>query len=194
MSRAEKQCLHEWRIELLKRLKGYVLEIGAGTGANISAYPTNIEQLLLLEPNQMMHKQLKHNMQASGLKSISLLSAQAECVPLPDGSVDAVVSTLVLCSVNNLEKTLGEIHRLLKPGGNLFFIEHIASTNNPIRYRWQRRLEWFWKKLADGCHVTRNTEQAIRHAGFCITELKHESIRGVPGIVRPSIRGIAVKS
>lgn len=98
-----------------------------------------------------------------------------------------------LCSVNHLEKTLSEIHRILRPQGKLFFIEHVAATNNMTRYRWQRRFSFLWKCIAAGCHITRHTENAITEAGFNIIEIQRQSMRGVPTIVRPSIRGIATK-
>ncbi len=100
----------------------------------------------------------------------------------------------MLCSVDNLEKTLAEIHRVLRPQGKLFFIEHVAATNNIKRYQWQRRLAFLWRHIAAGCHITRSTENAISQAGFNFIEIQRQSMRGVPAIVRPTIRGIAVKN
>jgi ubiquinone/menaquinone biosynthesis C-methylase UbiE len=99
----------------------------------------------------------------------------------------------VLCSVSNLEKALSEIHRILRPQGKLIFIEHVAAVNNPKRYQWQRRLEFLWKHFAAGCHTTRCTEEAIIKAGFKMLEITRQSMRGVPPIVRPSIRGVAMR-
>lgn len=116
---------------------------------------------------------------------------QLNALSLADASFDTVVCTLVLCSVNNLEKALSEIYRILRPQGKIIFIEHVAAINNLKRYQWQRRLEFLWKHIADGCHITRSTEDAIIKAGFQIVEINRQSMRGVPPITRPSIRGVA---
>jgi ubiquinone/menaquinone biosynthesis C-methylase UbiE len=86
---------------------------------------------------------------------IDLLNDNAEMLSLPDASFDAVVCTLVLCSVRHLEQTLSEVHRVLRPNGRLFFIEHVAAIENTERYKWQRRLAFLWKCIAAGCHITR---------------------------------------
>lgn len=194
MRDAEDKCLRDWRGLLLHELSGEVLELGCGTGANLEFYPDTVKRLILLEPSTHMQLKLKRKVLDSGLSNIELLTDKAENISLPDSSVDAVVCTLVLCTVTDLEKTLAEIYRILRPQGRLVFIEHVAATDNPKRFQWQRRLEFLWKFIAAGCHVTRKTEDAIRKAGFTITEINHQSMRGVPAIVRPSIRGIAVKN
>ena len=112
---------------------------------------------------------------------------------LLDNSFDAVVSTLLLCTVNNPTLALSEIHRVLRPGGKLLFIEHVAANNNPERLKWQKRIEPFWKILQCGCHLTRDTEANILQADFTIKNISHQSMRGVPSIARPSIWGVAEK-
>lgn len=196
MRDAEDKGLRDWRQQLLQNISGDVLELGCGTGANFEFYSDTVKRLVLIEPSIHMRKQLQAKI-ASNTSSkkvnIELLDDKAECISLPDVSFDAVVCTLVLCSVNDLEKTLIEIHRILRPQGKLYFIEHVAATNNITRYKWQRRLAFLWKCIAAGCHITRHTEDAIKSAGFNITEIQRQSMRGVPAIVRPSIRGIAMK-
>ncbi len=193
MKDAEDKVLRDWRQMLLENVSGDVLELGCGTGANLEFYPNTIQRLVLTEPNSCMHQQLKTKVESSKLSKIEILNDKAEHLSLADASFDVVVCTLVLCSVCDLEKTLSEIHRILRPQGRFIFIEHVAATNNSKRYRWQCRLEFLWKRIADGCHVTRNTEEAIVKAGFKMVELTHQSIRGVPPIARPSIRGVAQK-
>lgn len=193
MHDAEDKGLRDWRRMLLKDISGDVLELGCGTGANIEFYPSTIKRLVLTEPSLHMHQKLKEKIPHDKLSNIEILNDKAECLSLADASFDSVVCTLVLCSVHNLEKALSEIHRILRPQGKLIFIEHVAAINNPIRYRWQRRLEFLWKRIADGCHLTRCTEDAINMAGFKIIEIDRQSMRGVPPIVRPSIRGVAVR-
>ncbi|KTD38581.1 phosphatidylethanolamine N-methyltransferase [Legionella nautarum] len=193
MQDAEDKSLKNWRQQLLQNISGDVLELGCGTGANLEFYPEAVNKLVLIEPNVHMRRKLQAKISNSSCPNIDILNDKAEFISLPDASIDAVVCTLVLCSVHNLEKALSEIHRILRPQGKLFFIEHVAATNNLKRYKWQCRLAFIWKWIAANCHITRHTEQAIEKAGFKIIDIQHQSIRGVPPIVRPSIRGIAVR-
>lgn len=189
---AETKCLHEWRSTLLSQASGRVLEIGAGTGNNLDYYPNNITKLALLEPNPYMCKQLKSKLSVAPYP-IELLEGHAESIPFPDANFDTIVCTLVLCSVKSIETTLSEMHRTLVPGGKLIFIEHVAANHETPRYQWQKRLEPIWKIIASGCHVTRTTEKELLQAGFGIEDITRQSMRGVPAIARPSIRGIAIK-
>lgn len=194
MKDAENKGLRDWRRMLLENISGDVLELGCGTGANFEFYPNSIKRLVLTEPNLHMRQRFETKIASHKLNNIEVLNDKAECLSLGDASFDAVVCTLVLCSVRNLEKTLSEIHRVLRPQGKFIFIEHVAATNNLERYQWQRRLEFIWKHIAAGCHTTRSTEDAIIKAGFKMMELNRQSMRGVPPIVRPSIRGVATKA
>lgn len=191
---AEEKGLRDWRRSLLQNISGEVLEIGCGTGLNLEFYPETVTHLILAEPSAAMREKLTEKTIHFKKISIEISADSAEKIALPDSSVDAVVSTLVLCSVKNLERSLAEIHRVLRPQGKLVFIEHVAATTNPKRYQWQRRLAFLWKIIFDGCHTHRHTEEAITQAGFKIETIERQSMRGVPPIVRPSIRGIAIKN
>ena len=193
MADAEEKCLRDWRKSLLKNLSGEVLEFGCGTGANLEFYPNTVKHLVFAEPCQYMRQQLQINLARCQHLDVTVLDYDGNAIPAPNDSFDAVISTLVLCSVSNPLQTLSEIYRVLKPQGKLVFIEHIASTNNPKRFKWQKRLEPFWKIIGCGCHLTRPTEKTIIQAGFQLQEITRESMRGVPPVVRPSIRGIAIK-
>ena len=116
-----------------------------------------------------------------------------ESLGFPDASFDFVVGTLVLCSVQNLNKALAEAYRVLKPGGGYVFLEHVAAENRPRRYQWQRYIEPIWKRVAGNCHLTRKTATAITKAGFLIEDVIEESMRKTMPIFRPTIRGIAYK-
>src|SRR5262249_24588779 len=120
------------------------------------------------------------------------VDAHAENLPFPDGEFDCVVSTLVLCSVDDPERSIAEIKRVLKPGGKFVFLEHVLAEDDPGRLRWQRRIEPIWKRVTGNCHMTRDTLGMIERAGFCVSEVKRESLRKAFPLVRPSIRGIAV--
>lgn len=193
MADAEEKGLRDWRRALLENISGEVFELGCGTGANLEFYPPTLKRLVLAEPSPYMRKQLKQKLTLTKFPAVEIIDSKIENLSLADASFDVVVCTLVLCSVDNLEKALAEIHRILRPQGKLVFIEHTAALNNLKRYRWQKRLEFIWKHIAAGCHLTRCTKKALTDAGFQIIELVEQSMRGVPPIVRPSIRGIALK-
>jgi ubiquinone/menaquinone biosynthesis C-methylase UbiE len=190
MHRMEEAGLGQWRAELLGTLSGDVLEIGAGTGTSLASYPAAVTSLTLVEPDRHMRSQLEKAVAAHG-GDVQLVSARAENLPLPDASFDAVVSSLVLCSVGDQAAVLGEIKRVLRPGGRFVFVEHVAATDRPRRLKWQRRLEPLWKRLVGNCHLTRNTEEAITSSGFELVAIERGSLRGAPPLIRPSIRGTA---
>ncbi len=195
MSTVEEACLQVWRAELLAGLAGEVLEVGAGTGANLSHYPEAVTKLVLAEPDRHMHEKLAARVHAAGgAPKLELSAAPADALPFPDDAFDAVVCTLVLCSVPDPAATLREIRRVLRPGGKLVFMEHVAAEDGTRRRVWQGRVEPVWKRIAGNCHLTRRTEDAIRKAGFTIESEKRESIRKAMPLTRPSIRGVAVKS
>lgn len=184
-----------WRRDLLRPLKGSVLEIGSGTGINLSWYGPGITRLVLTEPDPHMRRQLEPKTQRWGGGGIcSVEDAPGEKVPHPSGSFDVVVSTLVLCSVRSQAETLSEVRRLLKPGGRLVFLEHVRASGPPRLVRWQRWLQPFWVRVSGNCHLTRNTEQAILDAGFEFLQIDRTRSRGGPAIVSPTIKGIAIRT
>jgi ubiquinone/menaquinone biosynthesis C-methylase UbiE len=190
MRESEQACLSRWRAELLRDLSGSVLEVGAGTGATLGLYPASVTRLVLCEPDAHMRRQLREK--AKDAKA-EVCDGPAQRLPFEKDSFDAVVCSLVLCSVPDQAAALAEIRRVLKPGGRLLFLEHVAADGNPGRLKWQRRVEPVWKRLMDNCHVTRRTEQALLDAGFRLESIQRESIRKALPIVRPSIRGVARK-
>lgn len=188
---SETACLGAWRRELLAPLAGKVLELGAGTGGNVEHYPPAVDWLVLTEPDSEMRALLAERIRDR--KHVELLSDPAERLSLPNGSVDAVVSTLVLCSVADPTVALREARRVLAPRGRLVFLEHVAANEGSSRLAWQKRVEPIWKRLAGNCHLTRDTAGAIRAAGFDIEWMRSESVRKALPFVRPSIRGTAVR-
>ncbi len=195
MEGAEIKCLRDWRFALLSNVSGKVLEIGCGTGLNLDYYSNAVTHLILLEPDANMREKLQKKIvlkKKSNIK-IEILDCNAESIPLLNNSCDVVISTLVLCSVDNQNKVLSEIYRILRSNGKFVFIEHTHANNNPKRLKWQRRLEPLWTMVTCGCHLIRPTKKAIINAGFLFSEITHQSIHGVPSIVRPSIKGVAIK-
>jgi ubiquinone/menaquinone biosynthesis C-methylase UbiE len=191
---SEDACLRAWRADLLRDLTGRVLEVGAGTGVNVPHYPRDLTQLVLSEPDPHMRRRLARRIRMHDWDRAELLNESLEALALADGAFDAVVSTLVLCSVPHLGRALAEIHRVLAPGGRFVFLEHVAAETRPDRLTWQRRIEPFWKRLSGNCHLTRRTEQAIRDAGFTIERCERESMRKAMPLVRPTIRGYAIRT
>lgn len=187
-------CLDLWRAQLLRDLSGAVLEVGAGTGVTLPHYPKSVSRLVLCEPDPHMRRKLHAKLDAAGLKHAEISDASLEALPAAPASLDAVVCSLVLCSVPDQQTALKEIQRVLKPGGKLVFLEHVAAEGKPNRLKWQRRIEPIWKHLMGNCHLTRRTEAAITAAGFRIERIERESIRKALPIVRPSIRGVARRS
>jgi ubiquinone/menaquinone biosynthesis C-methylase UbiE len=193
MRASEEACLAQWRAELLRDLSGAVLEVGAGTGLMLAHYPRSIARLVLCEPDAHMRGKLNKKAAAPALRNIEISDASLDSLPFKAGEFDTVVCSLVLCSVPDPRAALAEIARVLKPGGRLVFLEHVAADGRPERLKWQRRIEPVWKHLMGNCHLTRRTEAAIAAAGFEIERIQRESIRKALPIVRPSIRGIARK-
>jgi ubiquinone/menaquinone biosynthesis C-methylase UbiE len=193
MRQSEAACLDRWRGELLHDLAGSVLEIGAGTGATLAQYPDAVTRLVLCEPDRHMRRRLQARCASVRPGRAEIAEYSAAALGVSNDSFDAVVSSLVLCSVPDPAAALAEIGRVLKPRGRLVFLEHVAADGNPQRLKWQRRVEPVWKHLMDNCHLTRRTEAAITAAGFRIERIQRESIRKAMPLVRPSIRGVAIK-
>ncbi|MFN3322954.1 MAG: class I SAM-dependent methyltransferase [Bryobacteraceae bacterium] len=187
-SRYEKMTA-ERKQELLGGLRGVVVEIGPGTGPNLKFYSPEV-CWIGIEPNPYMRPYLREEARRLGME-IDLRTEVAEGLPVPDASADAVVSTLVMCSVTDPERVIHEVHRVLKPGGRFLFLEHVADDPGT---RTRRRQEWitpFWRRMADGCHPNRETWRLIENAGFA--ETRYDRFRLPLPIAGPHIAGVAVK-
>lgn len=197
MRETERACLQAWRRELLSPIDVPCVEVGAGTGANLSLYPPGAKSITVCEPDAAMRARLSiavaEARRRDPSRSIAVLDAPAERLPFGDDTVEAMVCTLVLCTVPDLRAALREMFRVMKPGARLYYIEHVAAWDNPARLRWQRRVEPVWRIVAGGCRVTRDTGAAIRDAGFEVEREQRESVRKAMPWVRPSVRGVAVK-
>lgn len=174
---------------LLGDLHGTMLEIGPGTGVNLNYYPAGI-RWIGIEPNPFMHPYLRKEADRLGLR-VELRDGTAERLDFADGSLDAVVSTLVLCSVRDLAGTLGEIRRVLKPGGRFVFLEHVAAPAATWLRRVQRWVRPPWRALADGCCPDRETWLVLENAGFA--QVNYERFRVPIPIASPHIAGLAIK-
>jgi SAM-dependent methyltransferase len=178
------------RSTLVGGARGRVVEIGAGTGLNVAQYPDGIDELVLMEPEPAMRRRLARRLQRHA-RVARIIDAPAERLPLPDESVDTVVSTLVLCTVADPERALREIARVLRPGGQLLFVEHVRASSRLLA-AWQGYLFEPWRRFAGGCCCNRPTGELMRACGFAVTA-DDVVWRGMPRIVHPLLVGRATR-
>lgn len=187
LSVAERAALRRWRAELLAEARGVVLEIGAGTGVNLPFYPAAVERLLLLEPDPAMRERLVQRAPAGS----TVLSGSARRLPLATGSVDTVVSTLVLCSVGDPSPAVAELRRVLRTGGQLLALEHVGAAEGSRTRAVQHLLTPAWSRIAGGCSLERDTRKALADGGFDTSGLRDDQLPVPLPIVRPVLRGRA---
>lgn len=173
---SEKGGLREMRAELLRDAKGRTLELGAGTGHNLPHYTPAVGELVLTEPDRFMAKRLREHLAAEppAPGAVEVVDAPAEKLPFGDDSFDTVVSTLVLCTVEDPERAVGEAKRVLRPDGRLLFLEHVRSPDSERLSRWQDRVERPWGWFAGGCHPNRRTGDMLPAAGFELERLNRD--------------------
>lgn len=184
----EKLGMARLRRRLLAEARGAVLEIGAGTGLNLPHYPAALEQLVLAEPGERIGSHIDLDRAPAGVP-VRLEQAPAEHLPFADGSFDTVVSTLVLCTVGDPQRAVGEVARVLRPGGRLLFLEHVRADRG-WRQALQRRAARPWASFADGCRCDRATVETIE-AQMRIASIERGAWRGMPAIVKPLVWGSA---
>jgi ubiquinone/menaquinone biosynthesis C-methylase UbiE len=183
----ERTGMRALRHSVLAQARGEVLEIGAGTGLNLSAYPPAVTRLTLADPEPSMVARLRESGDA---RAAAVVQSGAEALPFADASFDTVVSTLVLCTVEDVGRSLAEIRRVLRPAGELLLIEHVRADEGALA-RWQDRLHRPWRAFGYGCHCNRDTHQALTQAGFDAARLEPARWRRMPVIVAPLIAGAA---
>lgn len=173
-----------------------LVEVGIGTGPNIKYYSNRSDlNVVGVDPNPYMKPYLYRNLDDNNFwgNRFEWKDGVAEALPFENGSVDAVVSTLVMCSVNDVYKSVSEIHRVLRPGGKLVFIEHVTAP--PERF-WlgvaQTLFDPLQQLLADNCHLRRNPLMAIHRTGFADLDFESFEVEGM-SLISPHVSGIAVK-
>src|SRR5918996_2141186 len=173
----------ELRRELLAGLGGRVIEIGSGSGPNFRLYPDTVTELVALEPEDYLRGKAEEAAARAG-RHIRIVDALADRLPFEDGAFDAAVAAQVLCSVPSQAAALAELRRVVRPGGELRFYEHVISPQ-PRYARFQRAAGWITPHLTGGCHPDRDTERAIEEAGFTIEHCRRF-------IFRPSLLDMPV--
>jgi SAM-dependent methyltransferase len=174
---------------LFADLRGTILEVGPGAGPNLRYYPKDC-RWIGVEPNPFMHPYLRSAAARAGL-AIEIRTVAAEGLPAKDRSVDAVVSTLVLCSVGDPARVIQEIRRVLRPGGRFVFLEHVAAPQGTRLRKVQQFVRPLWKRIADGCHPDRETGPLIEKAGFA--QVRYDSFRLPLGPAGTQIAGWAIE-
>jgi ubiquinone/menaquinone biosynthesis C-methylase UbiE len=177
------------REHLVQQATGRVLEVGAGTGANLQYYPADVDALVLVEPEAAMARRLARRVRDQARAAV-IVQAPAEYLPFSDRQFDTAVCTLVLCTVGDQLKALREIRRVLKPGGRLLFIEHVRSEQ-PRLASWQDTLNPLNRFIACGCNCNRATVTAMEGAGFSVPTLVRGEMPKAPAWVRPLVIGAA---
>ena len=164
------------RRQLLRGLSGRVVEVGAGSGVSFAHYPSAVTELIAIEPEPAL-RALALEAATAAPVPVRVLDGVAERLPLRDGSVDAAVFAGVLCSVRDPRGALDEARRVLRPGGELRFYEHVIARNTRLRGLQQVLDATFWPRLFGGCHTTRDTERALAACGFTVEERERFSFR-----------------
>ena len=169
------EIITEQRQKIIPQAKGHVLEIGIGSGLNLSFYdPEKVDHVWGLDPSEEMWNLANtHDIQFD----VEYLQAPAERIPLKDKIADTVVVTYTLCTVTNIIDTLREMRRVLKPGGELIFCEHGAAPEKRVRL-WQDRINPIWRKIAGGCNLNRQIPELLEQEGFKIQEIDTMFIQG----------------
>jgi ubiquinone/menaquinone biosynthesis C-methylase UbiE len=181
--------VHRRKRRLLGKLTGTLLEIGSGAGANLQYLPPDVH-VVAVEPNPFMHPHFAKEAAKTG-HTTSVVQAMAEDLPLRSETVDAVVSTLALCSVSDVDHALAEVVRVLKPGGRFLFMEHVAASEGSSLLRVQRFIRPAWRRVGDGCEPDRRLGKNLQRAGF--SEVRLTPFRVPLPVVGPHIQGVAVK-
>lgn len=167
-----------------------MLEIGAGTGLNVPRYRA-AEQVVVVEPDATYGRRLLARGDEASVP-VEVVATRAEQLPFADESFDHAVASLALCSMTDVDAVLGELRRVLRPGGSLVFLEHVRSPSAK-RARWQDRLTPLQRRIADGCHLNRDTPAAIERAGFDLTELERFAMPPGHPLIKDGVQGVAHK-
>ena len=186
------KSVHPLRKRVCEGLSGRVVEVGFGSGHNAPFYPPAVKRVDAVEPSDLGWR-LASKRLAHVDVPVERVGRGGESLPLDDDSCDAALSTWTLCTIPDVHAALGEVRRVLKPGGTLHFVEHGLAPDASVQ-RWQRRLEPLQKRIAGGCHLTRRIVDLLGAAGFTVTELDVFYEQGAPKVLGADSLGVAVAS
>jgi ubiquinone/menaquinone biosynthesis C-methylase UbiE len=180
-----------YRRELLAHAGGDVLEIGFGTGLNLPHYPEGVRTITAVDPNAGMHRLARRRVRRSGIEVHQRVQG-GERLPFGDNAFECVVSTFTLCSIEGVTQALGEVYRVLRPGGRFLFLEHGLSPEPNVR-KWQRRLNGLQRRLADGCRLDRDIRALIAAQPFASVRVDEFYLEKVPRTHGYLYRGLATR-
>jgi ubiquinone/menaquinone biosynthesis C-methylase UbiE len=192
LSGSSQEQLRPLRQEMLSGLSGRVIEVGAGSGHNFEHYPSTVTHVLAVEPEPYLRQRALEKA-AEVEVDIDVVERVAENLPADSESLDAGIASFVLCSVGNQSAVLGELHRVIRPGGELRFLEHVLANSRGLARAQRIADRTFWPLVGGGCHASRDTRAAIEQAGFEIERCRRFSFRNSPVevLVTPHILGVA---
>ena len=185
----DRKDMREVRARVASGLTGDVVEIGFGTGLNAPYYPEAVARVAAVEPSKVCMRIAEPRI-ARSPAPVELAGLTGEKLDSPSETFDAALSTWTLCTIPNVDAALGEIHRVLKPGGRFHFVEHGHAPDDGLA-RWQARIEPPWKRVAGGCHLTRAIPELIEQAGFEVEALDTNYLKGEPKMFAYTFEGVA---
>jgi ubiquinone/menaquinone biosynthesis C-methylase UbiE len=165
-----------WRRKVTSGLSGRVVEIGFGSGLNVPEYPPEVDLVYAVEPALVARRLAEKRVDASPVR-VEHVGLRGEQLPLDDASCDGALSTFTLCTIPDVDQAIAEVYRVLRPGGRFHFLEHGLAPDAKVR-SWQHRIEPVQKRLADGCHLTRDAAALVVAAGFELEEVESRYARG----------------
>lgn len=180
------------RARALAPARGRILEIGFGTGINLQYYPSTVQRIEAIDPDLDLDRFSQPRIEASRI-DVDFHHLDAEHLPFEDEQFDTVVSTLTLCSIPDVVHALGEVRRVLKPGGQFLFLEHGLAPDAAVA-RWQNRLAPIWKPIGGGCHLNRPMRELVAGTGLTVDPVQTYYLHGIPRFVGYMTEGVARKS
>lgn len=187
----DRKDLREVRERVCADLAGEVVEIGFGTGLNVPFYRPAVAKVAAVEPSELCMRIAEPRITRTSA-NVEMAGLSGEALDLPSEQFDAALSTWTLCTIPNVYAALGELRRVLKPGGTFHFAEHGHAPDEAVA-RWQQRIEPPWKHLAGGCHLTRRISDLIDQAGFEVNRIDTYYIKGEPKVFGYTFEGVATK-
>lgn len=166
----------KYRASTTEGLSGRVVEIGFGSGLNLPHYPPEVEKVLAVEPAQVARQRAERRI-AEAAVTVEHIGLDGQQLPLDDASCDGALCTFTLCTVPDPSQALAELLRVLRPGGTVHFLEHGLSPDAGVA-KWQHRIEPFQRRLADGCHLTRDPSSLVERAGFVVRRNEQRYVQG----------------